>query len=44
MQPSREALQLAANPKLEFLEGGEKLKGIFLLLCEALHLFVTLHL
>jgi hypothetical protein len=42
MKPCREALQLVAEPKSDFLERGEKLKGVLLLLCKALHLFVPL--
>ena len=40
MQPCREALQLVEAPKSDPLEGGEELKGLLLLLCEALHLIV----
>ena len=40
MQPCREALQLVEAPKSDPLEGGEELKCLLLLLCEALHLFV----
>jgi len=40
VQPCREALQLVAPPKLDPLERGEELKGLLLLLCEALHLIV----
>ena len=38
MQPCREALKLVEIPKLEFLEGHEEVKGILLLLGEALNL------
>jgi hypothetical protein len=40
MQPCREALRLVEAPKSDPLEGGEELKGLLLLLCEVLHLFV----
>ena len=40
MKPCREALQLVVGPKRDLLDRGEKLKGLLLLLCEALHLFV----
>jgi len=40
LKPCREALQLVALPKCYLLERGEEPKGVRLLLCEALHLFV----
>jgi hypothetical protein len=33
-------LKLVAGKKLEVLEGGEKLKGVLLILAEALHVLV----
>jgi hypothetical protein len=38
VQSCREALQLIPQQKIEFLQGGEELKGLLLLLCQALHL------
>jgi hypothetical protein len=39
VQPCREVLKPVAMRKHEFLEGGEEVKGVLLLLAEALHLF-----
>jgi len=40
MKPSREALQLVREPKCDLLERSEEPKGVLLLLCEAIHLFI----